>query len=220
MFKSDVFDRSGADEVSRRTFYGIIGAVLTWGFFATAMVAQRTATWHPGLGMTLLCGLVLPFAGIMMSASRSAVLSFVGFHFVALPFGAILGPALAAYKLADPTVVAHSAMLTATITGVMAATGVLFPSFYSRIGGALFAALLSLVVVRIIGLFVPAFAAFSVINYLAAGLFSLYIGYDMYRASTVAATLDNAVDISVALYLDILNLFLTILQIESSGSRK
>ena len=54
---------------------------------------------------------------------------------------------------------------------------------------------------------------FSIIHYLAAGPFAPYIGYDMWRASEIPATLDNAVDVSVSLYLDILNLFLWILPI-------
>jgi len=47
---------------------------------------------------------------------------------------------------------------------------------------------------------------FSIIHYLAAGLFALYIGYDMWRASEIPATLDNAVGVSISTYFDPRNL--------------
>ena len=72
---------------------------------------------------------------------------------------------------------------------------------------------MALLLVLVASFFIPALMQFSIIHYLAAGLFALYIGYDMWRASEIPATLDNAVDVSISLYLDILNLFLWILPI-------
>jgi FtsH-binding integral membrane protein len=213
--KSSVYDRTGGDTMSRGNFYATIGAVLTWGFAATAYVADRTADWQPGLGMMLLVGLALPLLGIFMSVSTSALVSFLGFNLVAIPFGAVLGPVLAHYEMTQPGLVSNACMVTAGVSGAMAVSGMLFPNFYSKIGGALFMALICLVVVRLIGLFVPGFGDLTIIHYLAAGLFALYIGFDMWRASQIPATLDNAVDVSISLYLDIINLFLEILRIMS-----
>jgi FtsH-binding integral membrane protein len=53
-----------------------------------------------------------------------------------------------------------------------------------------------------------------VIDYLAALLFSLYIGYDMYRASSVAATFGNAIECALSLFLSIYNLFLSLLSLD------
>jgi FtsH-binding integral membrane protein len=103
--------------------------------------------------------------------------------------------------------------MTALVTAVMGATGLMFPNFYRSIGGALFGALLALVVVSFARSFIPAIQGVGIIDYISAGIFSLYIGYDMYRASEIPATLDNAVDVAVSLYLDILNLFLDLLRI-------
>ncbi len=211
--KSDVFERTGVDTMTRGAFYLVMGITLAWGFTATYIVSTMTAAWKPGIWEFLLVGLGLPLLGVVMSSNRSAFVSFVGFNIVAVPFGAILGPLLAQYKVAQPGVVSQAAMLTALVTGVMALSGLTFPNFYRSIGGALFGALSALLVVLIVSLFVPALAGFTVIHYLTAGLFALYVGYDMYRASEIPATLDNAVDVSVSLYLDILNLFLWILRI-------
>lgn len=208
-----VFQRYGTDTMTRRAFYFVIGTILAWGFLATSIVAEMTAAWRPGIGEILLVGLVLPFVGILMSRSDNPMISFIAYHFVVIPFGAILGPTLAMYELAHPGIVAQAASLTAVVTMIMAGSGLLFPDFYKSIGGALFGALLCLVAVSILSLFIPALAAFTVIHYIAAGIFALYIGFDMWRASTIPATLDNAVDVSISLYLDIINLLLQLLQI-------
>ena len=213
MLKTDVYDRSGSDTMTRGVFYFVMGCVLAWGFTATYIVSEMTTDWKPGTIEFLLIGLGLPLVGIFMSVSESALISFVGYNLVVIPFGAILGPVLAAYELAKPGIVSEAAMLTGIVTVVMAISGLFFPNFYRSIGGALFGALLALLVVSVASMFVPALREFTVIHYMAAGLFALYIGYDMWRASDVPATLDNAVDVCISLYLDIINLFLRILRI-------
>ena len=199
--------------MTRSAFYFIIGCVLSWGFVATCIVSQMTADWHPGLWEFLGVGLVLPIVGIVMSVSLSASVSFIGFNLVVIPLSAILGPMLSHYEIAQPGIVTQAATLTACIASVMALSGLMFPRFYESIGGALFGALSALVVVSILSLFIPALAAFTIIHYIAAGIFALYIGFDMYRASEIPATLDNAVDVSISLYLDLINLFIRILSI-------
>ena len=213
MMKTDVFERSGVDVMTRNAFYLVMGCILSWGFVLTYIVSSMTAAWHPGVFEFLIIGLVFPLVGVFLSANGDALVSFIGFNLVVVPFGAILGPVLAQYELAQPGIVGEAAQLTATTTGVMAVSGLLFPNFYRSIGGALFGALTALLVVLIASFFVPALMDFTIIHYLAAGLFSLYIGFDMYRASEIPATLDNAVDVCVSLYLDILNLFLWVLRI-------
>lgn len=215
---SSVYSRVGVDVMTRNAFYFIIGCVLSWGFIGTYIISDMTKNWSPNLFEFLVVGLAIPIIGILMSRSDSSFLSFLGFNLVVLPFGAILGPTLAAYEFATPGVVSESAMLTALVTGVMTVSGLLFPNFYKSIGGALFAALTSLLIILILSMFIPAIGRFDIINYLAAGLFALYIGYDMYRASEIPTTLDNAVDVSISLYLDIINLLLWILKIKG-GSR-
>lgn len=213
MLKTDVFERSGSDIMTRNAFYFVMGCILAWGFTATYMVSEMTADWRPGVLMVLLVGLGLPLLGIFISASNLALVSFIGFNLVVIPFGAILGPALAQYEVTQPGVVSEAAKLTGSVTGVMALSGLLFPNFYRSIGGALFGALTALLIILIASMFVPALMGFTVIHYVAAGLFALYIGFDMWRASEIPSTLDNAVDVCIALYLDIINLFLWILKI-------
>lgn len=56
----------------------------------------------------------------------------------------------------------------------------------------------------------------TITSWVAAGVFSLYIGYDFQRAQAYPKTADNAVDCALDIYLDIINLFLRILRILGS----
>jgi FtsH-binding integral membrane protein len=221
MLKTGVFERTDDDDsMTRGAFYLVIGATLTWGFGLTAMVSQMTRDWVPdNMWVFFGIGLGIPIAGILLSLVKNAFVSFLGFNMVAGGMAVILGPALKPYIVEMPDVVMQAAILTAGVTGVMAVSGLMFPNFYRSIGGALFGALFALVAVGIAGLFIPELQGMTWIHYVAAGIFALYIGFDMWRASMIPATLDNAVDVSVSLYLDILNLFLRILIILGKAKR-
>lgn len=216
MMSSNVWDRGGSNEMSRNVFYFVLGAILSWGFVLTMLAAKSTAAWHPNIVSLLVVGLGIPIIGIFMSAmSSNPLISFAGFNLVVGGLSAILGPVLAMYDIKEPGLVERAAAMTALVTAVMGTTGMMFPNFYRSIGGALFGALTALVVVSFARLFIPAIQGVGIIDYISAGIFSLYIGYDMWRASDIPATLDNAVDIAVSLYLDIINLFLDLLRISS-----
>jgi FtsH-binding integral membrane protein len=213
-----VFDRSGRDEMTDNAFFGLLGMVLIWGLGFTALAAHLSiqAEYKPGWGGVILCGLVLPIIGIFIAIkSDNAFLSFIGYNLIVIPYGIILGPYVQMYK---PDAVRNALLLTMSITGFMSFLGLCFPSLFRHLGPVLFMALCGLLVIRIVQMFVPAMQAWGVIDYCAAGLFSLYIGYDMHRASGIAKTADNAVDVGVDLYLDVINLFLNLLRIFGSAS--
>ncbi len=212
-----VFDRSGSDEVSAQSFYGALTLSLLWGLIGTAVIAHKAIEMHynPTLMGIIMLGLVVPIIGILIAVnSDNPILSFIGYNMIVVPFGIIIGPAVNHYS---PDVVRNAFALTAMITFFMGFMGTCFPGLFKKMGAPLFLALGGLVMVRFAQLFIPELAHLRVVDYIGAGIFSLYIGYDMYRASEVAKTLDNAVDISVDLYLDIINLFLNLLEILGSS---
>jgi FtsH-binding integral membrane protein len=218
MISSEVWERGGTDEMTRGSFYLVLGMILSWGFALTTIVAQATGTWEPGIGGILLVGLGVPIVGIFLSVSSgNALVSFLGFNLVVGGLSAILGPVLVMYEMKEPGLIERAATMTGLVTATMGVSGLLFPNFYRSIGGALFGALTALVVVSFARLFIPAIQGVGVIDYASALIFALYIGYDMWRASEIPATLDNAVDVAVSLYLDIINLFLDLLRIMSSS---
>ena len=49
--------------------------------------------------------------------------------------------------------------------------------------------------------------------WIAAGLFSLYLGYDIYRSQQYPKTIKNAVASALDIYLDLANLFIRLLEI-------
>jgi FtsH-binding integral membrane protein len=208
MLNSGVYERAGEDHMSRHLFYFAIGGLLTWGFVLTGIVSTLTADWQPTLGVFLIVGLAVPFVGILLNISRSAFASFIGYNLVVGGLAAILGPALTVMELARPGIVVETAVLTGAVTCIMGFTGTMFPRFYSWIGGMLFGALSGLLFVMVLGIFIPALAQMTAVHYIAAGIFALYVGFDMWRASEIPATMYNAMDVTTSLYLDILNLFL------------
>jgi FtsH-binding integral membrane protein len=209
LFKTDAFQRTGFNQISERTFFGTLAGFVLYGLMATYFATFFAPASLSLVGLILL-GLVLPIAGCFMAMSDNFGISFVGYNMITLPFGLVLGPVLNQYA---PDVVQNAALLTAMITAVMGLAGVTFPNFFRSIGSALFVALIGLVVVRLIAIFVPTLNSFGIIDYIAAGIFSLYIGYDMFRATEATRSVGSALKIAVSLYLDIINLFTSLLSI-------
>ena len=212
MFKSDVFNRTGSDnaEISASLYNFIIGAVLLWGFFLTAVIQHQCADIQ--FGWPLMIGyLVCTFGGFWLSRSQNPLVSLLGYHLVVVPTGVMLGPFV---NRLSPQVLQNTLFLTGGVTAGMMACGTVFPAFFAKIGRALFFSLLALVVVSLVQMFFFP-RGYTIVDYCAAGIFSLYIAYDYARAQSIPKTLDNAVDVCIALYLDIINLFIRLASILS-----
>ncbi|MFN8009793.1 MAG: Bax inhibitor-1 family protein [Holophagaceae bacterium] len=219
ILSNELWARTGEDTLSRRAFLGLTGALTLYGLALNAGLAwwALQAQFRPGTILFLGLGLVLPMIGVFTaSRAKSMGMALLGYHLLLVPFGLILGPILEAYlRVGGTMLVMRALMLTGCTTGVMTLLGLSYPKVFEKLGGMLFASLIALVVLRLIGMFVPALGAAGWIEWLAAGIFTLYIGFDCHRAMAIPATGRNAVDVAVSLYLDIFNLFLTILRILS-----
>ena len=225
-----VFERSGRDTLSERVFYLILGSLLIYGLGGTAIVAYYTAlsSYTPSIGAILVLGLAIPIAGIIISVkSDNPLVSFVGYNMVLLPFGVIMSPLAYSFVpeagstiagLYSPEIIFRAFGLTCCITGIMTVLALSHPDWFKNLGGVLFIALTVLLMAVIARIFIPALREFGIIDWAGAVIFTLYIGVDMYRASTVPKTLDNAVDIAISLYLDLINLFLFILRILNNNN--
>lgn len=212
-----VFDRFGRDSISSRGFFFILGAVLVWGLGGTAFIANEVSKsgWEPGWLAIIGIGLIVPIIGIMIAVkSDNPLISFVGYNLVIIPFGIILSPIVNHYR---HELIRNAFLVTSCVTGIMMLLGTLYPEFFSKIGRVLFLSLLGLLGVRLLQLFIPGFPNLGIIDWIAAAIFSLYIGYDWYRANNVPKTIDNAVDIALDIYLDFINLFINILSIMSKS---
>ncbi|MCL5935740.1 MAG: hypothetical protein M1543_04570, partial [Firmicutes bacterium] len=91
---TSVYERHGDDTLSASVYNFVIGICLLFGFAVTAFTAFTFAD----LKLTLvhyIGYLVGSIAGIIISAkSKNAVISFLGYMMVVVPFGVILGPTL------------------------------------------------------------------------------------------------------------------------------
>ena len=93
----------------------------------------------------------------------------------------------------------------------MMACVMIAPNFFAKLGGALTMVLIGMVICEIVLLILGVKQVW--IDWVVAAIFTLYIGYDIYRSQQYPKTLDNAVDSALDIYMDIANLFIRILSI-------
>ncbi|GLI62948.1 hypothetical protein VaNZ11_005802, partial [Volvox africanus] len=113
--------------------------------------------------------------------------------------------------------------LTAGITAAMAIWALTTKEDITTKGSALYACLLGLVFASLVGVFVKTTAFNIAMSGIGAVLFSIYIAYDVQcllgGEHKYAVSPDEYVMGAIAIYLDIINLFMHILRALSSSSR-
>ena len=208
-----------AVEVDARTYNLVLGGVVIYGLVLNiimcAALGSRMARVNP---IALLIGYFIScLAGIFMShKSSKPIVSFIGYNLVVVPCGLILSITVSAYTRSGAgDLVLQAFIYTAIITACMIGLSIAIPEFFSKLGGLLLGALIGLVLAELINIFFI-HKDQSYIAWIGAAIFSLYIGYDYWRAQQYAKTIDNAVDSAVDIYLDIINLFLKILRVLGS----
>ena len=204
--------RSGT--ISERFFYAILGITVIWGLYTTSLGANY-AIAHPiewKWWTFLLVGLGIPLIGIFVAQlSDTPITALIGYHLVTVPIGFTLAGALT--RVHHPEVVYNAMLITGLVTGVMTLAAFARPSLFEGLGSALLASLLCLIAVRILQIFIPELAHLGIVDWISAGIFSLYIAYDITCMQSADRTFNNAIRGALSLYLDILNLFLSILSI-------
>ena len=156
--------------------------------------------------------LVLALGGTILAAkSHKPLISFLGYNMVVLPFGLVICRLVKEVETIDPQIVTYAFLYTLLIAAAMMAMVMIRPQFFAKLGGMLLAVLIGLVVCEVVLLILG--VQQQATDWLVAGLFSLYIGYDIYRSQQFPKTLDNAVDSALDIYMDLANLFIRILSI-------
>ena len=210
--------------ISDRAYDGTIAAVLLWGLLINYLLCSSQSVVYgfarffvSNPTLCLIGYLVVVLAGTFIAGkSQNSLVSFLGYNLVVIPFGLIISVLVWAYGGVGSQVVSYAFLYTLLITTGMMACVMIAPGFFSKLGGALLGVLIGLLVCEIVLLILGVHQ--NVTDWLAAGLFSLYIGYDIYRSQQFPKTLDNAVDSALDIYMDIANLFIRILSI--MGKRK
>ena len=209
-----------ADEVSTRIYNLFLGGTILYGLVANFLicyiVGDKASQLNP---IVLIIGyFVCCFTGIIMSSkSDNPIISFIGYNLVVIPVGLVMSISISAYvKEGMGDLIPQAVLVTASITTIMIGLSLAFPDFFSKLGRILFSSLIALIIVELVALiFFP--GALNILAWAGAGIFSMYIGYDFWKAQEYPKTIDNAVDSAVDIYLDIINLFLYILEILSDS---
>ena len=205
--------------ISVRAYNGVICAVLLWGLLINYLLCWKVGSYtnlFPNMSpVAFLVGYaVLALVGILMTVrAQSPVVSFIGYNLVVIPFGVSIATIVEAYGGIGSGVVALAFLYTLLIAVAMLATAVVFPALFDRIGGALGAVLAGLVLCEVLLMIFRVRQEVSC--WIAAGLFSFYLGYDIHRSQQYPKTVKNAVSSALDIYLDLANLFIRLLEILS-----
>ena len=203
--------------ISDRVYNGVICAVLLWGLLINYLLCRNVGNYtnlFPNMSpLAFLIGyFVVAIAGMLIAfKAQNPIISFLGYNMVVIPFGLVISTLVEAYGGVRSSVVAYAFLYTVLIAVAMLATAITFPKLFEKIGGALGAVLIGLIVSEVFLLIfrVPQ----QVTCWIAAGLFSLYLGYDIYRSQQYPKTIKNAVASALDIYMDLANIFIRILEI-------
>lgn len=199
------------DTISPRTYNAILGGTILYGFLVNALLVLVARPLVEAIDpVVFLIGyLVSALVGALIAnKSSNPAISFVGYNLIVVPVGLLLAIVLPGY---DARQIFLAALLTGVVTLVMMLLTVSFPNFFASLGSTLFWSLLICVAVEFIALLLG--YGGDIFNWIFVAIFSLYIGYDWHRAQVYSKTVDNAIDSAVDLYLDIINVFLRILDL-------
>ncbi|PUD72160.1 Bax inhibitor-1/YccA family protein [Helicobacter pylori] len=149
--------------------------------------------------------------GLMFSKSKPGLNLFMLFAFTSLS-GVTLVPLLGmVIAKAGLGAVWQALGMTTIVFGLMSVYALKTKNDLANMGKMLFIALIVVVVCSLINLFLGSPMFQVVIAGASAILFSLYIAYD--TQNIVRGMYDSPIDAAVSLYLDFLNVFISILQI-------
>ncbi len=202
------------DVIDRPKYNLIMGGIVVYGLVINYILCKNVPNVYLFMNpfIFLLMYIVLVIAGTAISArSDNPIISFIGYNMVVVPCGLVVSLAVQLYGGLESDIVSQAFLYTFCISGIMIAASMLWPAAFETIGRYLFVGLIAVLIGSVIGIFIN--GVFNAMSWFGALIFSLYIGYDFYRAQQYTPTLDNAVDCALDIYLDIINLFLKLLRI-------
>jgi FtsH-binding integral membrane protein len=208
---SDVWERNYEENtLPKRVYVAAIGFWLIYGLILAAMLSGVSREWPESIWLIL--GLfVVAIVGIIINvASNNWFVSAIGYTIVAGSLGLMIGPSNSHYSDAS---LLRIAAITAGCTGAMTLIAIMIPQSLENWGSFLLAALTLLIVGNVGRIFLVAYGlgdSLSILDWVGVFLFMAYITYDWNRAMRISYTMDNAVDVACALYLDVINLFLSL----------
>ena len=196
-------------------------AYLTMVPFRAASLAF--ATQHSGMIWLIL---LLPIAlsmGISFSATRNPAGSFIMLMVISVIYGFEFSLISMAYTTAN---IAAAFLSSSVVFITMAIYGTVTKRDLSRAGSHAFAALIALIIASLINMFLRSAAITYVFSYIAVIIFVVLTGWDAQKMKSIYMNYGGQVSVSglailgaLQLYLDFINLFLSLLQIFGMSDR-
>lgn len=227
----DIWQRThGTNELSWSQFYGLFFISTIFALFFTGCITWYGTGMHLNPWLTLFIGLAGGIGGILIAyKSYDPWISFIGLLVLAGSIGIELTTLMEYYQLNAQKyqynfseLIVQTMLLTAVATTLMGILGFIFADFFIGLGGILFGALCGLLVLSI-GQIILSFFGITFdsmwLTWAGVIIFCGYVGFDIGRVRKLTFTADNAVDASLALYLDIINLFVRFLRIMAKSKR-
>ena len=215
--------RSGVERATlvRRTyalvFASIVVTMLGAGFAVTQPSLFTAVARHPFL--TFICALVPLYMAMRNHRTFPQNLGFT-FLFTFIE-GIWISPLLVLYERMQPGVLGQAGLLTLTTFGVLSLYAVLSRRDFSAWGGFFMIGLWVLIATSLLNMF---FRNPTASLWLAAGTIFVFGGllvFDTWRiVRSGAYGEDDYVPAAVQIYLDLLNIFLAILQLLGGGNRR
>jgi len=215
--------RSGAERATlvRRTYAlvlaSIVVTILGAGFAVTQPRLITTVWQHPFI--TFLCALVPLWMAMRNHRTFPQNLGFT-FLFTFIE-GIWISPLLMLYERMQPGIIGQAGLLTLTTFGVLSLYAVFSRRDFSAWGGCFIIGLWMLIATSLLNMF---FGNPTASLWIAAGAIFVFGGllvFDTWRiVRSGAYGEDDYVPAAVQIYLDLLNIFLAILQLLSGGNRR
>lgn len=217
-----IAQQGSAKPISRRAYNLLTFGLVTLSFIATyflynsavnGFLAEMTAKMNPIASLVLyLAGSIGGLIAMNMGKSRqNLTLTIVGYALFTLTFGGTLANVLKRY---DGATLYNAFAITACIAGIFLIAGVIFPEFFSRIGGVIAAGLLGLFIAELVAIFVFHVNQ-SFLDIIAIALFGGCLGLYSYRMSADEPTVPNAFFYAANVYLAIVNILLRVLKLSN-----
>lgn len=206
--------------ISDRAYNAALLGVLLWGLLVNVVICYTVHDIYLYVNpIVFVIGYsVCAIAGIAIAhRSSNPFISFLGYNLIVVPFGLMLSTVVESYGGVQSDIVGDAFLYTLLIAVGISGIALVFPQLFEKLGGALAGVLFGLIICEVVLLILGKDQAIT--GWLAAGLFSIYIGYDVYRSQQFPKTLDNAVDSALDIYLDVANLFIRVLSMLARSRR-
>ena len=204
-------DMNSANTITSNIYNLIIGIFISLGLLINiGMCKFIPENLVQNIFMTSILTPVLAIVGILiMSFSNNIILIIIGFSMMNIGIGLGLSSSMSYYKIED---ILMAVVLTLIIVIAMTIISSIFPKFFLSIGKALFVSLIILIIVEFAFAFISGGIP-SLVIIISVGIFSLFVGYEWQKSQNASKTVKNAILSAGELYLDIINMFVDILEL-------